>query len=154
MKHRPGRPTKGLEHVDAVEGSPEAKRRLKVILEVTAGEVPVKDGASRLGLSVTRLEGLRIQALQGAVSSLESRPGGRPRKERSIDGAEVAELKKELAMRSWELEAARVREEIALVWPHLVAREPSPPVRGKARASRASRPTPDARIDTGGRSPD
>ena len=73
MKLRTGRPTKGLEHVDSARGSPEAKERLKVILEVTSGALAVKDGAARLRISTTRLEQLRTKALQGALSSIDDR---------------------------------------------------------------------------------
>lgn len=152
MKLRAGRPTKGLEHVDSAQGSPEAKRRVKVILEVTSGALAVKDGAARLAISTTRLEQLRAKALQGAVSSIEPGPSGRPRKAASVEVAQVAELRRELDVTAWELEASRVREEIALVWPQLLARRSGPPAGGKARASRDGRPKPDARRDTGGRS--
>lgn len=152
MKLRSGRPTKGLEHVDTAQGSPEAKRRVKVILEVTSGALAVKDGAMRLGISTTRLEQLRAQALQGAVSSIEAKPPGRPRTVSSVESAQVSELRRELDWTAWELEASRVREEIALLWPHLVAGRGAPPGVGKARASRDGRPKPDARRGTGGRS--
>ena len=55
MKLRRGRPTKGVDHVDGIDVSRDTKRRLKVILRVISGEVLVKDGASMLGLSTTRV---------------------------------------------------------------------------------------------------
>lgn len=152
MRARVGRPTKGIGHVDAVEGSRDAKRRLKVILQVTSGELGVHAGARRLGISVSRLEQLRAQALEGAVASLEKKAPGRPRKQpEPREEEEVRDLEDALLRQSWELEAARVREEIALLWPHLLVSGGDAPRPGKARASRSSRRKSGARRGTGGR---
>jgi hypothetical protein len=70
-----------------MQGSEQARQRLRVILEVIAGQRRVQQACEDLGLSVTRLEQLRQTALQAALDSLEPRPGGRPRRqtdERSI----------------------------------------------------------------------
>lgn len=125
---RTGRPGKGVEHVDKLDASEHAKERLRVILEVTSGDLTRKEGAALLGLSERTYRELRDRAFGGALESLEPRPTGRPRKH-SLSNAEqrVQVLQDELEALQLELKTAQVREEIALVFPELV-------VRGKARA--------------------
>lgn len=148
---RVGRPTKGLGHVDDVEGSAEAKERAKVLIEVVAGTLSFVEGARRLSVSTTRLEQLRVQALQGTVAALEARAPGRPRKHEPGEEAPRIDLARARAELAWEREVARVREEIALLCPNLVARGPGTGAPGKAKSSRSGRPKPGARTDTSGR---
>lgn len=125
---RVGRPGKGVEHVDKLEASEHAKERLRVILEVTSGELSRKEGAEVLGLSERTYRELRDRAFCGALDSLEPRSPGRPRKH-CLSSAErrVRSLQDELEQLQLELKTAQLREEIALVFPELV-------VRGKGRA--------------------
>jgi transposase-like protein len=116
--------------VDKLAGSEHAKERLRVILEVTGGQVTRKEGAAELGLSERSYRDLRDRALLGALSALEPRPPGRPRRPRARTQAELAAQNKELRI---ELELARLREEIAILMPELVVRrERVPPRRGVA----------------------
>lgn len=139
---RIGRPGKGVGHVDKLSGSEHAKERLRVILEVTGGNVTRKDGAASLGLSERSYRYLRDRALAGALESLEPRPPGRPRK--SVPEQEAVDAQARIQELRIELELAMLREEIALLMPELVCRggdrvPPRPGVAGKRRSSRASK---------------
>jgi len=135
---RVGRPTKGLGHVDRASGSAHAKRRLKTVLMLLAGEVTRDEAATRLDVSVRRLRELRDTVLGAAVASLEPGIPGRPRKERaSAADLELLRLEAEADLLAWELDVSRTREELALLMPQVVSDRGG--ARGKTRASRKSR---------------
>jgi len=139
---RVGRPGKGVGHVEKLSGSEYAKERLRVILEVTSGALSRKEGAERLGLSESSYRGIRDRGLQGAVTSLEPRPPGRPRKECTGELSE-AEAQALFDLRAM-IELSRLREEIALLMPELVCRDgvripPRGRVAGKRRTLRGSK---------------
>jgi hypothetical protein len=77
----PGRHTKGVGHVDRLEGDEPAKQRLKAILATFTGQWSVAEASRQLGLSPSRFARLRAVALQGALDSLAPRPVGRPAEE-------------------------------------------------------------------------
>jgi hypothetical protein len=106
--------------VDGVEGSREAKRRLRVILETVAGERTVDEACAKLGMGPAAFYKLRERVLQDAVASLEPRKVGRPRKEKSREQEKLEKLQAELFEVKKDLQAARIREEIAVVMPHLL----------------------------------
>ena len=112
-----GRPPRGPELVRGLTGSPEAKRRLRAILQTISGERSVKAVCEDLGIGEAAFYKLRARTLQESVEGLEPRPVGRPPSERSEDAQKVEALQEELARLERELEAARVREEIALALP-------------------------------------
>lgn len=113
------RPPLGAKLVEGMEGSEEAKRRLQVILETLSGERTVGEACEALGINEARLYALRAEALEAALSRLEPKPAGRPRKEtHELD--EVSALRAELLEVRLDLQAARVREEIAIAMPHLL----------------------------------
>jgi hypothetical protein len=106
-----------------MDGSAEAKRRLKVILEVIAEKRTVKSACEELGLSEARYHELEWTALQGAVDSLEPKPAGRPPAPNEID-PERAALEEEVRELRVNLRAAQIREEIAVLMPHLLKPRP------------------------------
>jgi len=110
-----GRYPAGPEYIDHLEGSAEAKRRAKVILQTLMGELRVLEACQELGICEQRFHQLREEMLQAALARLEARPAGRPR--RSAEPAEVAALREHLAEQQLQLRVAQVREEIALVMP-------------------------------------
>jgi transposase-like protein len=112
------RPGKGVEHVESLEGEAGAKRRLRAVLETIAGDLTVEEACARLGVSASRFAQLREEALSGALRALEPRPAGRP----SAPPAdpEVTRLSRENAELRHDLEAARIRAEMALVMPGLL----------------------------------
>jgi hypothetical protein len=107
-----------VEHVESLEGEESAKRRLKAVLETIAGELTVEEACARLGVSASRFAELREEALSGALRALEPRPAGRP--PTPPPDPEVTRLSRENAELRHDLEAARIRAEMALVMPGLL----------------------------------
>ena len=131
-----GRLPSGPEYVDGLDGSAEAKRRAKVILETLLGRLRVQEACRRLGVSEQRFQQLREERLQAAVDRLETKPAGRPR---ATDApADPEALKEKIAELEMDLEAAQLREEIAIAFPHLVQKEEEP--EKKRPSGRRSRP--------------
>jgi transposase-like protein len=114
-----GRPPTGPDLVRGLAGSPQAKRRLRAILQTIAGERSVKKVCEDLGIGEAAFYKLRARTLQEAVEGLEPRPMGRPPGEHSEASEKLGALEGEVARLERELEAARVREEIALALPEL-----------------------------------
>jgi transposase InsO family protein len=108
-----GRYPSGPEVVERLGGSDEAKRRLRVLLEVVPGRCRVKDACARLGLKEARLEQLRRRALPGALAALEPRPGGRPRRRAEVTADQVEELTARLRELELALRVAQARAEVA-----------------------------------------
>jgi hypothetical protein len=109
-----GRKPSGPAVVERLPGSPQARERLRVILETLAGTCRIAAACARLGVSEQRFDQLRTQVLQAGLDSLQPRPLGRPRQ---AAAATVAALQARLTAAETELAAAQVREEIALVLP-------------------------------------
>lgn len=118
VKMPAGRPPKGARLVEALEGSARAKRRLRVILETITGTRTVRAACEELAIGEAAFHKLRARTLQEAVEGLEPRPLGRPAAEQEETG-EVAELEAEIKSLRRELEAARIREELAVALPQL-----------------------------------
>lgn len=112
------RPTKGVEHVDSLDGDAASKERLSTVLETIAGTRTVESACARLAISPARFHDLRKAALEGALAALTPKPAGRPRA--PCESPEIAKLKAENSNLKCDLEAARIREEIALVMPHVL----------------------------------
>jgi hypothetical protein len=123
-----GRLPSGPPYVEKLSGSAQARARLQVILETLAGLCRVQEGCARLAISEARFHQLRIEALQAAVDHLELRPAGRP--SQPPEDPRLALLQAENERLQRELQAARTREEIALVLPGLLP-TPTPVVEGE-----------------------
>lgn len=108
----------GPEMVEKLEGSDEAKRRLRVVLETVRGERSVEDACAILGIGSTRFEELRKRALEAAVSALESRPAGRPAAALMVESGAVVRLQQEVEELKAAVLLAHVREELAIGLPH------------------------------------
>jgi hypothetical protein len=108
-----------------MDGSEQAKMRLKVILEVIAEKRTVKSACEELGISEARYHELEWTALQGAVDSLEPKPAGRPPAAASPPDPKLVALEEEVKELRVGLRAAQIREEIAVVMPHLLKPRPS-----------------------------
>jgi len=115
-----GRPPKGAGLVDGLESSALAKERLKIILQTIAGELSVVDACARLSVSEARFHELRAEALQAAAAQLEPKPAGRPAAIISREAQEAAALKAQIQELKIDLRAAQIREELALVMPHVL----------------------------------
>jgi transposase-like protein len=117
-----GRPRKGVNHVEPLEGSATLKRRLRVVLETLTGDKTIEAACAELGIGASRFHVLRRQALRGALQGLEPQSPGRPARRDAPEPREVERLRRRIEQLEVELEAERVRTEIALTMPHLLER--------------------------------
>lgn len=113
-----GRPPLGPEIVDRLDGSDDAKRRARIILEVIAGERSVDSACAALGVETTRFEDLRKEAMAGLVAALEPKPIGRPPKRVDEEAERLKAIEEENRRLKQELVLSHVREEIAVGLPH------------------------------------
>lgn len=103
-----------------LDGGVEEKHRLRVILDVMAGTMSVKQACEVLGLGEARLHQLRHQVLQGALDSLAPKRPGRPRLPAAEEATQVEELKGQIRQLEIDLQAALVRTELALAMPQVL----------------------------------
>lgn len=115
-----GRPPLGVNHVNGLDGTRESKRRLRVILQTVTGELSVAEACSRLSVCTSRFHQMRRAALAGALVGLEPQSAGRPRSEPPDTTSRLAELEAENRELRIDLQAQRVRTEIALTMPTLL----------------------------------
>jgi hypothetical protein len=112
-----GRIPAGPEYVEHLAGSDKAKERLRVLLETMLGKWRVQEACRRLDICEQRFRQLREEVMQAALASLEDRPSGRPRQPQESE--ETAALRRQVAELQRQLQAAQVREEIALALPQV-----------------------------------
>ena len=120
-----GRKVNVAQMVQRVHGTADAKARLNAILATLAGKQTVSQVCLLLGIGERQYFKLRDRFLQAALTWLEPRGSGRPPwriRLRAEDDARVVELEAALRDLRIDLRASRIREEIALVLPHLVQR--------------------------------
>jgi hypothetical protein len=111
-----GRRPAGPEYVDQLDGSALAKERLQVVLQTLAGQCRLGEACARLAMSEQRFHQIREEALRAAVAALEPKPAGRPAAATAASPQHQA-LQQQLEQLQVELQAARLREEIALTLP-------------------------------------
>jgi hypothetical protein len=114
-----GRKPVGAELVQRVPGSSMAKQRMKVVIETMTGAKTMQQACTALAVEKSRLFQLRERALQAAVAALEPQTVGRPPQTTPQDAARVAALEQQVEHLTMELEATRLRLEVAQVLPHL-----------------------------------
>jgi hypothetical protein len=115
-----GRYPAGLdEYIDELDGAPEQKRRLQTIFETVLGEARLFESCAALDVGETRFRQLCRQAVQGAFDGITPKPPGRPSRAATPEAQRVAELERLLAEKELELQQALVREEVALILPHV-----------------------------------
>ena len=117
-----GRRTSGSKLVERLDGSRHAKRRLKLILDTLSGKCTIVDACRELGINEAAFHKLRSRTLQESLEGLEPRPPGRRAQEISPEAEQAAALEEENEALRLELKAAQVREELALVMPHVLKR--------------------------------
>jgi hypothetical protein len=115
-----GRRPQGPEIIDRFDGSAEAKRRLKVVLEVTAGRLRLHEACAQLGVCEQRFHQIRDQALIAALAGVEPGTPGRPPRTLTPEQQQVQALEEQLAAQAIEMRATQAREEIALILPQVV----------------------------------
>jgi hypothetical protein len=113
-----GRRAVGAELAQQVAGSEQARHRATVILQTMTGELRVQEACGRLGICEQRFETIRQEAIEAAVAGLEPKPAGRPRRPAApAETAEVVRLQQRIAELEAQLQAARVRLELAEALP-------------------------------------
>ena len=134
-----GRPPRGPEMADYTGGSEHAKERLKLILQTVSGEISAPEAAMKLGISETAFHKLRSKWFEESVALLE--PGKRGRPARILDSRdeEIASLQQEMKDLLLRYQAACVREEIALIMPHVLRPRTETAKKKKRRSKRKSR---------------
>ena len=135
-----GRRPAGPEYVQRLPGSPEAKRRLQILLEVNAGVKRVQEACAELGICEQRFHQLREQAFAAALVGLEPGLPGRPPRVATPEQQQVEALEAELVAKAVELRATQAREEIALTLPRLG--QPASAEKKTTRHRRARRARP------------
>lgn len=113
-----GRPPLGAELVDLTEGSPEAKKRVQVILQTLGGQITIPQACIELGIGESRFHELRHELLQWMVQGAEAKPRGRPAA--AQEDARHADLQQQIQALKIDLRAAQIREELATMLPHLL----------------------------------
>jgi hypothetical protein len=127
-----GRPALGVERVDRLDGEADDKQRLKLILETVTGAKSVEEACAELDVAPSHFHRLRERALAGALNALAPKPMGRPAKAPEATDREK-QLARELQEVKIDLRAAQIREELALLMPHVLKRKKT---HGKGRAGR------------------
>jgi uncharacterized membrane protein YccC len=113
-----GRPPLGAELVEDTEGSPQAKKRVQIILQTLAGQMTIPQACAELNIGESRFHELRHELLQQMVQAAEGKPRGRPPSPQ--EGARCLQLRQELDSLRLDLRAAQIREELATMLPHLL----------------------------------
>jgi hypothetical protein len=110
--------------VERLDGPPPSKQRLAVILRTISGELSVEAACAEIGVSPAQFHRLRQRALEGALSALAPGPPGRPPATPPAEACRVEQLESEVRELKIDLRASQLREEIAILMPHLL--KPAP----------------------------
>lgn len=117
------RPANAEKMIESLSATAEAKARLTAIVMTLAGAQPVPDACAELGIGEARFHEMRKEFLAEALGLLERKTAGRKPADAAEDAEErLAELEEENRTLEVELEAARIRTEIALTMPRLLKR--------------------------------
>jgi hypothetical protein len=138
MTRRGRRPT-GANLVNGLEGSEQAKIRLKTILQTMTGELSIPEACGTLGICETRIHDLRWQVLQTALDCLEPRLVGRPPRVPNPLDFRLAELEGENRQLQVELKASEIRRELAENLPRVVPQAQEPEKKTKVQAKKRLR---------------
>ncbi len=128
-----GRKPSGPEYVDRLGASAKATKWARVVLETLSGRLSVQDACRRLGIGEAFFNRLRLRFLTGGVPGMEDRPAGRRPRTVSAEAERIRALEAELSQTRLELQAAQLREEIALTMPHLLQQPTAPEKKTRRR---------------------
>jgi hypothetical protein len=134
-----GRQPSGPEFVDKLDGSVEAKERLKTLLETLTGACRVQEACDRLGIKEARFDQVRIEILQAALNAAERRSAGRPARAPSPTEDENQQLRERNAQLEADLQAALIRAELAVMLPQVGASTEKKTTASPPRPGRPSR---------------
>ena len=131
-----GRPPLGAEIVDRLEGSLQAKQRLRIILRTLAGEVTIPQACAELGIGDSRFHEMRTEILQHTLGDLEPKPVGRPPQTTSQQEDLIAQLQQQVQALKVDLRASQIRQELTLALPRLSGPRDLPAGGGKKERHR------------------
>jgi len=134
-----GRPIKGIEHVEDLNASDDAKLKLKTVMATLTGEKSIEEACEELGVEKSAFFKMRDRALVGALHGLEPKQVGRPRKEKTTDQERIEDLEEELQEMRIDLEAAYLREELAVAMPHVLISKEERLAKEKARKKKEAK---------------
>jgi hypothetical protein len=86
-----GRRSNLTQLVDALDGSDDAKRRMRAITRAATNDLSVAAAAAELDVSPQRFHEMRADMLQAGLAALEAKPAGRPKAAIEPDADLVAE---------------------------------------------------------------
>jgi hypothetical protein len=142
-----GRRPVGPELASQLEGSAEACRRMRVVLETIAGTRRVQEACEQLGICEQRFETIRATAIRAGIVALEAKPMGRPPKVLTEAQAEITRLQERVAELEAQLQVASVRAELAGILPQPSAElGKRSPRSGRAKESKRPRSRPGNRV--------
>jgi hypothetical protein len=104
------------------------------MLATIGGQMSVVDACEKLGVGEARFHELRAEWLQNSAALLEPKPLGRPAVQVTPEAAKVAALERQVQELKLDLRAAQIREELALLMPHVLQ-----PRKGQAADDRRKR---------------
>ena len=108
-----GRRPVGPELAEQLDGSAEACRRMRVVLETIAGARRVHEACEVGGICEQRFETIRATAIRAGIAALESRPMGRPPNVLTEAQTEIERLRERVAELEAQVRVASVRAELA-----------------------------------------
>lgn len=111
------RPSKGVDHVDGLQGDARSKQRLKALLATIVGERTVQMACELLGIGPTHFDNLRRLVLQAALDALRPKRVGRPPKVSTRTEAEYRALERRNAELEHEVVLLRAQVEVARLSP-------------------------------------
>lgn len=111
------RRTSSVSIVGRLKATPMAKERVLVMLDNLGGVLATSEAARRLHVSPSMFQKLRQTMLEATLRSLEPRPRGRPSGEIPPHVRHLGKLEAQIESLKEELALARIREEIALLFP-------------------------------------
>jgi hypothetical protein len=132
-----GRRSDARSLVMQLAGSRRARQRLDLMLQTLKGECTIPQAATTLGIARSRFFGQRQAMLQAALESLEPKRRGRPPLVVSDEQRQIAELQAQVQALKIDLQAAQIREQLALLLPHVLTRNKE---RRKKNAAPGRRP--------------
>jgi hypothetical protein len=109
-----------------------------VILRTISGELTIEQACAELGVKRSRFHDMRSEFLERATGLLEPRPPGPHRVPATPADHEAEQLHRRVADLELQLQASRIREEIAVLMPHVLTPDASPTA--SAKKNRSKRP--------------
>ena len=119
MISRTGRRPLGSRIVDTLEASEHARERLRAILQSVEG-APIAELCTGLGMERAYFDRMRRSTLQAAVASLEPKTTGPKPRVTDPRDERIATLEADVVRLRLELDATRLRAELAIALPTVV----------------------------------